>query len=46
MSVGSQLKNLNNIEKNRYLKPESSCDESSGESSVMCELNRQKRLSI
>ncbi|CAD8066806.1 unnamed protein product [Paramecium sonneborni] len=46
VSVGSQLKNLNNIEKQRYLKPESSYDESSGESSVMCEQNRQKRLNV
>ncbi|CAD8152853.1 unnamed protein product [Paramecium octaurelia] len=46
VSVGSQLKSLNNIEKQRYLRPESSYDESSGESSVMCEQNRQKRLSV
>ncbi|CAD8062844.1 unnamed protein product [Paramecium sonneborni] len=46
VSVGSQLKNLNNIEKQRYLRPESSYDESSGESSVMCEQNRQKRLNV
>ncbi|CAK75785.1 unnamed protein product (macronuclear) [Paramecium tetraurelia] len=46
VSVGSQLKSLNNIEKQRYLRPDSSYDESSGESSVMCEQNRQKRLSV
>ncbi|CAD8155052.1 unnamed protein product [Paramecium octaurelia] len=46
VSVGSQLKSLNNIEKQRYSRPDSSYDESSGESSVMCEQIRQKRLRV
>ncbi|CAD8166104.1 unnamed protein product [Paramecium pentaurelia] len=46
VSVGSQLKNLNNIEKHRYLKLDSSFEESSGESSVMCDQFQQKFLSI
>ncbi|CAD8151178.1 unnamed protein product [Paramecium octaurelia] len=46
VSVGSQLKNLNNIEKNRYLKPDSSYEECSGESSVICDQYQQKCLSI
>lgn len=46
MSASSQLKNLNNIEKNKYIKLDSSYEESSGESSVMCEFNRQRKLNV
>ncbi|CAD8063569.1 unnamed protein product [Paramecium sonneborni] len=45
ISVGSQLTNLNSIEKHMYLKPDSSFEEGSGESSVMCDKNRQICLS-
>ncbi|CAK73504.1 unnamed protein product (macronuclear) [Paramecium tetraurelia] len=44
VSVGSQQKNLNNIEKHRYLKPNSSFEEYSGEYSVICDqLSNQNR---